>query len=630
MAAFVVFLPGVFGEFLNWDDDKNFTEHPHYRGLGLPQLSWMFTAFHMGHYTPLTWLTLGGDYLLWGMNPRGYHLTSLLLHAATAIGFLFVSRRLVRAGLGGAAGDPAVRIGAAAAALIFAVHPLRVESVVWLSERRDVVSGLFYMLTVLAYLRATDERPGSEPGRSAPGWYWAAVALFICALLSKALVVTLPLVLIILDIYPLRRLGGAAGWTGPVARRIWIEKAPFLVLGAAGSILAFLARAPLGAAPGLDQFAVVSRAATSVYGLAFYLWKTVYPLHLSPLYEMPPSISLLSAWLVASTIAVLSLALLAVAGGRRWPAFTAASFAYLVTLTPVLGVVQSGPQITADRYSYLACLGWAVLFGGGLAWCAERWMSRSHGRLWHAAALSLGAILVAGAASLAARQSLVWQNSFALWTHALALDPTGPRAHAGLAAAFFAEGRRDAADHELEVALRLNPVLPEALMGLALTRSLAGRGDEAAQYAMKAVRLVPGDATAYRFLGEILGYSGKPEAALAAYRVSARLDPRAPTTRYAIAVKLAQLGWADEALAALAEADRLARAVNSVDAERDRFAALVYSRIDPERSREAWARYLTALGKLKQPTHTQLVRMVEAITALEEIEGKTSRAGSER
>jgi len=637
LLSILAFLPGVFGQFVGWDDDRNFLDLPSYRGVGVRQLSWMFTAFQMGHYTPLTWITLGADYVLWGMNPFGYHVTSLVLHAATAAMFLFVSRRLIQAGMDGRIGDAALRIGAAGAALLFAIHPLRVESVVWLSERRDVLSGLFYMLTVLAYLKAVDRRPGTDGAvsRVSWGWYWASIALFLGALLSKALVVSLPVVLLIIDVYPLRRLGPAgdtrrvAAWLGSSARRVWIEKVPFFLLGLAGAAVAFAARAPLRAAPGLEEFDVVARLAVCMYGLAFYLWKTVYPINLSPLYEMPAYLNLLSPVFIASGLVVSALFVLAFIVRRRWPAFTAAWCAYVVTLFPVIGVVQSGPQITADRYTYLACLAWALLGGAGLAWCAEVWLSRAP-RWRPAGAILVGAaVLIVGLVGLAARQSLVWHDSVTLWNHALAIDPSSPRAHTGLAGAFFSEGKRGEAQQHLEEAVRLNPRLPEALMGLAVTLTLSDRKDEAVRYARRVVSLRPQDPDVYRFLGDILRVRESFEEALAAYQQAARLNPQLLESHYKIAVALAELGRRAEAIGALETAHDLARARDDGSPDGDRYTAMVFTASDPERARAAWRRYLAAMGKLKHPNRLDEGKMVEALVALEKLE-KLERKEPER
>ena len=218
LVTFAAFLPTLQNQFVNWDDDDNFLGNPHYRGLTWTHLRWMWTT-HMGHYIPLTWMTLGLDYLLWGLNPVGYHLTSLLLHAANAVVFFFVVHRILTLALPSPSErGHALAVAAGFAALVFAIHPLRVESVAWVTERRDVLSGLFYLLTILMYLRACAR------GARGRGWYWLSVAVFGCALLSKSMVVSLPVVLLILDVYPLRRLGGpsrggASPRVGSTARR---------------------------------------------------------------------------------------------------------------------------------------------------------------------------------------------------------------------------------------------------------------------------------------------------------------------------------------------------------------------------------------------------------------------------
>src|SRR5881296_2117995 len=280
------FLPALQNQFVAWDDDKNFLDNPRYRGLGWAHLRWMFTAFHQGHYIPLTWVTFGMDHLLWGMKPVGYHLTSLLLHAVNAVLFFSLVRRILTLALPSAAErDHALAVSAGFAALVFAIHPLRVESVAWVTERRDVLSGLFYLLTILLYLRA---REREERGR---GWYWLSVAAFVCALLSKSMVVNLPVVLLILDVYPLRRLGGAVGWLSESARRVYVEKIPFVLLAAGASAIALMAQLSHNTMVSVVQLSGLGRLAVSAYGLSFYLWKTVAPVNLSPLYELPPTVN---------------------------------------------------------------------------------------------------------------------------------------------------------------------------------------------------------------------------------------------------------------------------------------------------------------------------------------------------
>src|SRR5713101_1832268 len=396
VVTFATFLPALHNQFVNWDDDKNFLENPHYRGLGWTQLSWMWTT-HWGHYIPLTWMTLGLDYLLWGMNPFGYHLTSLLLHVANAVVFFFVVRQLLTRALPGPSEPGHALAGSAGfAALVFAIHPLRVESVAWVTERRDVLSGLFYLLTILMYLWAC------ERGARGRGWYWLSVAAFVCALLSKSMVVNLPVVLLILDVYPLRRLGGAVGWWSEPARRVYVEKIPFVLLAAAASAIAVMAQLSVHVAASLDHLSMLARLAISAYGVSFYLWKMVVPVNLSPLYELSPNLNPWATPFILSYGLVLAITVLVLALRRRVPGLPAAWVTYIVVLLPVLGIFQSGSQIAADRYTYLAGLGSAILAGAGLLSC------------WHATRFLIpvcAVCLLAGLGVLTWNQAQIWHDS---------------------------------------------------------------------------------------------------------------------------------------------------------------------------------------------------------------------------
>src|SRR5712692_4263556 len=337
LVTFAAFLPTLQNQFVNWDDDKNFLGNPHYRGLGWTHLRWMWTT-HMDHYIPLTWMTLGLDYLLWGMNPVGYHLTSLLLHAANAVVFFFVVRRILTLALPALSErGHALAVSAGVAALVFAIHPLRVESVAWVTERRDVLSGLFYLLAILMYLRACER---GERGR---GWYRLSVAVFGCALLSKSMVVNLPVVLLILDVYPLRRLGGTLGWWSAPARRIYVETIPFVLLAASASAIAVMAQFSIHAAVSLAQLSVPGRLAVSAYGLSFYLGKMLVPVNLSPLYMLPATVNPWATPFLLGYGVVVGITALAVALRRRVPGLPAAWAAYVVVLVPVARDLSERP-----------------------------------------------------------------------------------------------------------------------------------------------------------------------------------------------------------------------------------------------------------------------------------------------
>ncbi len=275
----LVFLPALSNDFVNWDDERNFLMNSKYRGLGWTEIQWMWTSHLLGRYVPITWMTLGLDYTIWGMNPFGYHLTSILFHTVNAVLFYFLALALLRLALRDRPEEIQARIpiGALFAALVFALHPLRAESVAWVTERRDVVSGMFFLLAILAYLRGAPDVPGAPIRRK---YYWACFGFFILALLSKEIAVTLPVILLILDVYPLRRLRSAS------IVRIVAEKIPFFVLSLADGVLALYIGKLEGLTASIIRVNWFSRLAISLYGLAFYLWKSVLPFGLAPFYAL--------------------------------------------------------------------------------------------------------------------------------------------------------------------------------------------------------------------------------------------------------------------------------------------------------------------------------------------------------
>ncbi len=514
------FLPALQNQFLRWDDHKNFLGNPHYRGLGWIHLRWMWTT-HLGHYIPLTWMTLGLDYVLWGMNPLGYHLTNLLLHAANAVLFYFVAFRILGLGLP----DPGDRrqaelvLSAGFAALVFAIHPLRVESVAWVTERRDVLSGLFYLSAILIYLR-TCER--GERGR---GWYWAAVGLFACALLSKSMVVNLPIVLLILDVYPLRRLGGAIGWWSEPARRVYVEKIPFVLLATAAAAIAVMAQLSVHAAASLAQLSVPGRVAVSAYGLSFYLWKMVVPLNLSPLYPLSPIVNPWAMPFVLSYTMVLAITAIALALRRRVPGLPAAWSAYVVVLLPVLGIFQSGPQIAADRYTYLASLGWAILAGACLLFCWRISRTSTTGTPTTLPIAGVAICVVAGLGVLTWNQVQIWHDSERLWTYTVAIHPNSSLAQFSLGIVLSAQGKPTEAIEHFQKGLQLRPDEPSAHTNLGVALIQQGKLADAIEHFRQAVRIYPDDALAHTNWGSALIDLGKPSEAIEHFQQALRIHP---------------------------------------------------------------------------------------------------------
>ncbi|HEV8497945.1 MAG TPA: tetratricopeptide repeat protein [Gemmatimonadaceae bacterium] len=510
LVTIVAFLPVLHNAFVSWDDDRNFVENPHFRGLGFDQLRWMWTTFHMGHYVPLSWMTLGLDYDVWGMNPAGYHLTSLLIHAANAVVVYFLARWAL-----GQTTDPnwgqapfkwsltPIAVFAAVAALLFALHPLRVESVAWATERRDVLSAFFYFSSILAYVRSRQDGVGTRR-------YWISVALFICALLSKATAMSLPAVLLILNVYPLRRLGGAIGWTSERARGVYAEIAPFALLAAGIAALSIVALHPP------SQLGIGQKLAVSAYSLVFYLWKTVVPLGLAPLYEMPQHVDAGATRFVLSGFVVACLFGVAWVLRRRLPGVTAALAVFFVVTLPMLGVVQNGPQIAADRYTYFAAPAIAILAGAGLL-SLRRWSI--------ALATAGAAAIVFALGALTWRQCEVWHDSKTLWTRVLDVDADSPTAHSALSNVLYRENRVPEAVEHSERAVAIAPNLPEALNGLGVGFAREGRVADAIELFRRAVALRPDYTDAEANWGVTLAQQNDVAGAIEHYRRALEINP---------------------------------------------------------------------------------------------------------
>ena len=545
LATLLVFLPALGNQFVNWDDEVNLVSNPQFRGLGWDQLRWMFSNSLGGHYIPVTWLSFALDYVLWGMRPAGYHATSVVLHTANAILFYFVARRLLHAAV--QADGRSVILGAAVAALLFSLHPLRVESVAWATERRDVLMGFFTLLCVLAYLRAV-ERGGA--GALHRGWQWTAVGLFGLALLSKSVVVGLPVVLLLLDVYPLRRSRGRSeagpGTSGErTLLRLAIEKMPFVALAAAVAAVTLTVGAGHRLMTSLEALGVLQRLAISAYALTFYLWKTVAPWPLSPLYTLFHPVLPWSLTYVIPAAFVVLVTLAAILGYRRWPAGLIAWATYIVLLAPVVGVLHNGAQIAADRYTYLSCAPWAILGGAGVAWCRHAALRRKLSPPMWTVVMGAAALVIVIFAGLTIRQVAVWRDSVSLWTHAASVEPASDIPIFYLGWALTDAGRFDEARAHFERALRRVPDrLPDLKaqleLHLGIVEQRAGRPVAAERYFREALVQDPTHAVALIRLGTILLEQGRETEAEAAWRRA--VDAEARWNRY----QLWELGQAIE------------------------------------------------------------------------------------
>jgi hypothetical protein len=474
--SFACFLPALSGTFLNWDDNFNFVENPDFRGPVPGAIHWALTSVMFGHYIPVTRLTWALNRAIGDLNPWGYHLVNLLVHAANALMLYFVARRLLAAA--GAAGDQAQRrrgdivAGAAVAALVFGMHPLRTEPVSWITGRADLLCTLFALLGTWAYLRSV-ERTG--PARSR--WLLGTTVAFILSLLSKGGAVPLPVAFLLLDVYPLRRTQ-RLGWA-----RLLAEKTPLLVVALASALVTLHAVRTGAVLMQMANVGPLARVTAATYSFTLSLLRFVCPVSLSPLHEMPERISLANGGFALAFAGAITITVALGALWRRWPGGLIAWVFAALMLVPTNLALRQGADLSPDRYSYLAGLGYAVLVGGG-ALAAIHLVQRRP--LSRAITWLMGACGVAALAALALASwsfSDVWTQSESLWRWAVDLDPTCSVCHGKLGESVLAgpDGITRVAEAEglFRRAIELRPDLPDAYYNLGTALVLQGRYREA-------------------------------------------------------------------------------------------------------------------------------------------------------
>ena len=541
----VVFLPTLQNGFINFDDPDNLLNNPNYKGLGWSNLSWMFTAFHLGHYHPLTWLTFAFDYTLWGMNPTGYHLTSMLIHAVNAVLFYYLTFDLLKMAITQPVTDVGLRAASAFSALLFSLHPLRVESVAWATERRDVLSGLFILLTLLCYLKAHDSAAAALRSRT---WYRLSVIFCTLSLLSKAIGMSLPVVLVVLDVFPLRRLGGGARkWFGPQIRRVWLEKIPFVGLAAVSAVIALAAQRASGAIVAMEAFGPMERLLQSFFGVIFYLVKTLVPTELSAIYELLPGTDFYHWRFVGSGIIFVVLSIGFFFLRHRWPAGLASWICYLAVLAPVLGIAQSGPQMVADRYSYLSCMPWAILCSSAIPISFRQQKRAVFGKMLPGMATAVGLFIIVALAWLTWLQNKVWHDSVTLWRYTTSVTLSGIAYH-NLGNALESEGQIDEALKQFRRAAEITPEYPATYQGLGRILTSRGELDEAGKHLRRALELGLQTAGMYRDIAIWLVRMGKTDEAIAMFQRALSIDSYDANVLNNLGILLARRGSLNEAI----------------------------------------------------------------------------------
>jgi tetratricopeptide (TPR) repeat protein len=525
LVTLAVFWPARDTQFTNRDDPFYVTGNPRVgSGLNAVNAGWAWTSFERANWHPLTWLSLQLDAQLFGVSAYAFRVTNLLLHVANVVLLFWVWRRMT-----GAAGPSAL------VAALFALHPLHVESVAWVAERKDVLSTLFWMLALWAYVRYT-EKPGVVP-------YLAVLVAFALGLTAKPMLVTLPCVLLLLDYWPLGRLGG------PSFRFVILEKVPLLVLSAAACVVTVVAQARGQAVVTLDEYPFADRLANAVVSYAAYLVQTVWPWHLAVYYPYEHL-----AWsdgrVWGSGLLLIGITAAAVWQAVRRPFLLVGWLWYLGTLVPVIGLVQVGSQARADRYTYVPLIGVFVM----LAWSAAEWARRddpARRRVWTGAAAAL-----LGCAVLTWVQAGYWHDSFALWRHALAATGPNIEAHSGLGAAYRDAGDLWRAAEEFRRAVAIDPDDVHARTNLGWCLFSLRRYGEARAEFTRVLQTDPDNANAHFQLAVIAGMQGQPAEAVNHYREVLRLRPEDAPTHFNVAIELNKLGQGEAALRHLAEAER--------------------------------------------------------------------------
>jgi tetratricopeptide (TPR) repeat protein len=529
VVSVAVYAPLGHFDFVKWDDPQYVTDNATVlAGLTWHGVAWAFTTTHGPYWHPLTWLSHMLDVQLYGLDAGGHHHTNIVLHIATTLLLFGLLRRTTGA-----------LTRSAFVAALFAVHPLHVESVAWIAERKDVLSALFWMLTLWAYGRYT-ARPGVRR-------YLAVMLLFACALMAKPMVVTLPFALLLVDVWPLRRgaIDRAAGWS-----RLVIEKVPLVALAAAVGVATVVLQRGQGALPALDAIPLSLRLANALISYVAYIGLMFWPAHLAALYPYPRT---LPAWwaIAGAALTLIGISVVAVRTARKHPYVLVGWLWYLGTLVPVIGLIQSGEQAMADRFVYIPLVGLFVILAWGIPDLLERWPAR------RAALPAAAAAAILACAVVSRHQVEYWADNLTLWERVV--EATGPndRGQSNLAMALEDAGRvSDAIPHYTE-ALRINPRFVDAYDNLGLALASQGRTADAVAIYREVLRLKPTDADAHNNLGKILAEQGKVDEAVVHFSQAVRLKPQFSEAHNNLANALATGGKLGEAITEYTEALRL-------------------------------------------------------------------------
>jgi protein O-mannosyl-transferase len=536
LATLAVYWKSLHYDFVNYDDPAYVTTNDHIkRGFTYETIVWAFTTTTMGNWNPLTWLSHIADYSLYGLDPTWHRLTNVFFHIVSTILLFLLFQRTT-----GNIWRSAI------VAALFALHPLRVESVVWISERKDVLSTFLFMLTLLAYVWYV-ERPGIVR-------YLAVVILFVLGLMAKPMLVTLPVVLLLLDYWPLNRFQGAQiqGWRNapkdtPSFSWLLIEKGPLVILSAAIGVVTILAQRHEKAMMATAHYPFLSRLLNAFLAYVKYLGKIFWPTDLAVLYPLPEQVQLSRA--VFALLFVIAVTITALALSRRKPFFLMGWLWFLVTLMPVIGIIQVGLQSIADRYTYIPSIGIAIVTVWGISDLLKE---------WHRAFLiSLSCAVITLCITETIRQTGYWENSVVLFSHTLNVTQNNRIAHVNLGDALDRFGRYEEAISHYQAALRIKPDDAFAYYKLANDLDIMGQTQEAIRYYRMSLQFDDKNSHVHNNLGIALMRLGDLAEAKDQFSQAIRLDANQVDAHYNLGLALSSEGRFEEAMQQYAEVLRI-------------------------------------------------------------------------
>ena len=554
-----VYLPALKNDFVNWDDPSHVCENPYIKSLDLESFKWMF-SFQLSNWIPFTWLSHAIDYAIWGLNPMGHHLTSIIFHGLNTFLVIILITRLInyansplppftkhtpfpsQDGIKGCVHSREEHtpiIAGAITGLLFGLHPIHVEPVVWVTARGDVLYTSFFLLSIMSYLKYNSSQKQELTGHSSlvtrHRWYSLCLLFFILSLMSKPMAVTLPLVLLILDLYPLERRG----------IKVLTEKIPFLGLSIASSAITIMAKQSMDAIVPLRLHTLEDRFLIAIKAFCFYLFKMVWPTQLAPLYPYPLKIYFLSIEHMGTFIFVASITALCIWSWKRQKVFSAIWAYYVITLLPVSGIIQVGEQAAADRYTYLPSLGPFFVIGLGTSWIYNRYNVKKY----ISTIFSLSLLFIACLLSfMTIKQIKIWKNSILLWNYEIQRFHNNITAYINRGTAHEALGNHQQAIEDYDMAIKIESKAADAYYNRGISYGSLGNYQQAITDFTSAIELNPRYSIAYNNRGVFYGISGNYRKSIEDFNTAIKLQPLYAEAYYNRGISYKNIGSHQQAI----------------------------------------------------------------------------------